>query len=498
MLETCDLTLNYESEDFSKYLKTLQKRLNLLEQQVQAKKIPVLIVLEGFGAAGKGSTISALIAALDPRYFKVYSTKPPTEDERRFPFLQRFWAKTPERGKIAIFDRSWYYDIYLPVIDKEHKLKKYAGKIREINVFEKQLYDDGAAVIKLFLHISKAEQKKRFETLELSPDTRWRVTKEDWKHNKQYDRYYETFDALLNATDSTYAPWHVIPSTNQRYAIVSVYETVIAALEQAISRADKAADAPVLPIRKSDDIKLLPIPKLRDVDLNKSLQKEEYRILLKQRQKKLFSLHNMLYKKKIPLILAYEGWDAAGKGGNIKRMTSALDPRGYEVISIQAPTPLEKAHHHLWRFWTQLPKDGHIAIFDRTWYGRVMVERFEGFCSENDWHRAYDELNQFERSLYEWGAIILKFWIHIDKDTQLARFTERQNTPEKQWKITEEDWRNREKWDLYEQGADEMLSRTNTEYAPWVIVESNDKQYARIKAMDAVIEQIEKRLKEEK
>ena len=185
-------------------------------------------------------------------------------------------------------------------------------------------------------------------------------------------------------------------------------------------------------------------------------------------------------------------YTTAGKGGNIKRITEALDPRGYEVQPIASPEPHEKARHYLWRFWTRLPKSGHIAIFDRTWYGRVMVERLEGFCSENDWQRAYNEINAFEKELKDWGAVIIKFWVQIDKDTQLARFQERQNNPEKQWKITDEDWRNREKWDEYEVAVNEMLQKTNTEYAPWHILESVDKKYARIKALKIVIEEIKK------
>ncbi|MDE6941687.1 MAG: phosphate--AMP phosphotransferase, partial [Lachnospiraceae bacterium] len=200
------------------------------------------------------------------------------------------------------------------------------------------------------------------------------------------------------------------------------------------------------------------------------------------------------YRKKVPGIIAYEGWDAAGKGGNIKRITEALDPRGFEVHPIASPEPHEKARHYLWRFWNRLPKTGHIAVFDRTWYGRVMVERLEGFCRENDWQRAYNEINEFERELADWGAVIIKFWVQIDKDTQLARFNERQNTPAKQWKITEEDWRNREKWDLYEGAVNEMLQKTNTSYAPWHILESNDKRYARLKALRIVIEALEKAL----
>ena len=212
-------------------------------------------------------------------------------------------------------------------------------------------------------------------------------------------------------------------------------------------------------------------------------------------QKKLRILHNRIYRQKIPVIIAYEGWDAAGKGGNIKRIASALDPRGYEVIPIASPKPFELSRHYLWRFYNRLPKTGHITIFDRTWYGRVMVERLEGFCSEVDWKRAYNEINEFERELTDWGAVLLKFWIHIDKDTQLARFTERQNTPEKQWKITDEDWRNREKWDLYEEAINEMIQKTSTKTAPWHIIESNDKKYARIKTLKIVTEALEDALK---
>ena len=234
---------------------------------------------------------------------------------------------------------------------------------------------------------------------------------------------------------------------------------------------------------------------LKDISLDdKVLSEDEYNSKLEELQKKLSELHYELYRKKIPVVIAYEGWDAAGKGGNIKRIAAALDPRGYEVHPIASPEPHEKARHFLWRFWTRLPKDGHIAIFDRTWYGRVMVERIEGFCSENEWKRAYNEINEFEKELVDWGAVVIKFWVQIDKDTQLARFTERQNTPEKNWKITDEDWRNREKWDQYESAVDEMIKKTSTAFAPWYVLESNDKKYARIKALEIVIENIERKL----
>ena len=234
-------------------------------------------------------------------------------------------------------------------------------------------------------------------------------------------------------------------------------------------------------------------PLLSEISLaDKTITEEEYDTELKRLQKKLLELHYELYRRKIPVIIAYEGWDAAGKGGNIKRITAALDPRGYTVHPIASPEPHEKARFYLWRFWNRLPKTGHIAIFDRTWYGRVMVERLEGFCSENDWQRAYNEINEFEKELTGWGAVILKFWVQIDSETQLARFTERQNTPEKQWKITEEDWRNREKWDQYETAVNEMIQKTSTAFAPWHILESVDKKYARIKALRIAVEELEK------
>ena len=235
-------------------------------------------------------------------------------------------------------------------------------------------------------------------------------------------------------------------------------------------------------------------PRLEDADLSLSLSDEEYKTELKALQKRLGELHNTVYRMGIPVVICYEGWDAAGKGGNIRRLAYPLDPRGFEVQPIASPEPHEKARHYLWRFWNRLPKTGHIAIFDRTWYGRVMVERLEGFCNENEWQRAYNEINEFEKELSDWGAVVIKFWVQIDKDTQLARFNDRQNTPEKQWKITDEDWRNREKWDLYETAVNEMLKKTNTTYAPWHVLESNDKKYARIKALKIVIEEIEKRI----
>lgn len=490
MLRELDLEQRLDEAAWDGVSEVLKTRLGVLQQEIRARKIPVVILFEGWGASGKGSMISRLISNLDPRGFSVYSIGMPTVEEQRFPWMRRFWQKLPAYGDIAIFDRSWYRGISLP--ERELSKKEMRGRLDEIQDFERQIIDDGYVLIKFFLHISRKEQKRRFKALAEKKITRWRVLDADWRQNEHYDECLDSFDELLTRTDEFDRSWTPVGATDKRFATCKVFETVIRALEEKL--ADAPADDSFLGVRNSEDIVLLPAPRLRDVSLDKTLGEDAYRRELKACQKRLSELHNVLYHKKIPLILAFEGWDAAGKGGNIKRITQALDPRGFEVIPIAAPSTLEKNHPHLWRFWNALPKDGHVAVFDRTWYGRVMVEHIEGFCTDEQWGRAYDEINRFERGLAGWGAIVLKFWLHIDRDEQLKRFTERQNTAEKQYKITDEDWRNREKWGDYEQAVDELLMRTNTDYAPWLVVESNDKRYARIKTMRAVIDAIEQRL----
>ena len=229
---------------------------------------------------------------------------------------------------------------------------------------------------------------------------------------------------------------------------------------------------------------------LETIDLTKTLSKEEYVRDLTRYQLQLRALAYQLYVQKRPLIIVYEGWDAGGKGGNIKRVTEKLDPRGYEVYSIAAPQGEDKTHHYLWRFWRRLkpPDEKQILIFDRSWYGRVMVERLEGFCTEAEWKRAYREINEFERQLVDFGTILVKFWIQISKEEQLRRFQARQETPYKAWKLTDEDWRNRAKWDLYAEAVSDMLLKTSTLTAPWTIIEGNCKWYARVKALRTLVE----------
>ena len=505
MLKEVDLhaeLTDEEKPEVKAEVKALGDKMGVLQQKLKQAGIPVVIVFEGWGASGKGSQIGQLLLNLDPRGVMMYSTVDPSEEEKRKPFMNRFWMEIPKRGEIAIFDRSWYH---------EWIAKGDQGHLREISTFERQLTDDGYELIKIFLHISKKEQARRLKNLEEDKTTAWRVKKADWKQNEKYEAFSERYEIVLSETNYENSPWNVISGMNRKETQRDILRLIVERMEARLAEAEiltaekTAVKKKGRPAKKKVCVKgimpeemefpMVPMPKISEVDLNCAISEEEYEQRLDKLQKKLMKLSYKLYKKHIPLIIGYEGWDAAGKGGNIKRLVSCFDPRDYVVKPIAAPDAYEKSRQFLWRFRKYLPKTGHIAVFDRTWYGRVMVERVEGFCTENDWKRAYNEINEFERELYDWGAIVVKFWLQIDKDEQLARFNDRQNTPEKQWKITEEDWRNREKWEAYEVALDDMLQYTSTEFAPWHIIESNNKQYARIKAIETVIDAIEQRLK---
>ena len=517
MLEKDDLTKKLSKEEYKEKMPQLEARLGRLQRECKALGIPIMIVFEGFGASGKGLQIGRLIQSMDPRGFEVHPIKNETEEERMHPFMWRFWTKTPAKGRIAIYDGSWYRRVLIDRFEKRTKNKELADVFHSINSFEEQLAEDGTLIIKLLLDIDKKEQKKRFDKLEKNKETAWRVTQGDKERNVHYDEYAAMMEDVLFKTDTDYAPWTIIESMDKRFATLKIYTTVIKAMADQIEKlqkekeekeAKKLADSEsaaggetdaVAEIAKEADeeMKDLQVSILSKADLSLHYTREEYKEKLDKLQKKMEKLHGELYRRRIPVVLGFEGWDAGGKGGAIKRLTERMDARGYVVNPTASPNDIEKAHHYLWRFWRAMPKDGHVAIFDRTWYGRVMVERIEGFCTTEEWKRAYKEINDMEKDLYDAGAIVIKFWMHIDKDEQERRFRERQENPEKQWKITDEDWRNREKWDQYEDAVNEMLMRTSTDYAPWVVVEGNDKYYARVKVLRTVVEAIEARLKEE-
>ena len=487
MLEDFVKARRPEDEELAAGIRAAREALNACQMKIKEAGLPVMVIFEGWGAAGKGSVLGRVIKSIDPRFFKVQTYAAPTAEEKRYPFLYRYIRDIPEKGKFTFYDTYWMEEITDARLDGSMSDAEYEERIDSINRTERTLVDNGYLVMKFFFQIGKKEQKRRLDELLDNKDTKWRVDKSDLYENKHYDESIKVYDKYLKDTNSPTAPWYIIDAKDKKFAELQVLEFLNSGIDTALKNKDLAV--PIL----QNTYKLKKTPKLKDIELKgKTLTDEEYDKRLDELQSELRQLHYKLYRKKIPVIIAYEGWDAAGKGGNIKRITGALDPRGFEVLPIASPEPHEKARHFLWRFWTRLPKTGHIAIFDRTWYGRVMVERIEGFCSENDWQRAYNEINEFEKELTDWGAVVIKFWVQIDKRTQLKRFKERQATPEKQWKITDEDWRNREKWNQYESAIDEMIQKTSTEFAPWYILESVDKKYARIKALEIVIDQIKK------
>lgn len=520
MIEKIDLSKHMGKKEYKKRMKVLNVTLSELQRECKEREIPIIIVFEGWGASSKGYMINRLIEPLDPRGFRVYTTERPTEDELERPFLYRFMTKTPSKGRIAIFDCSWYRKVMQERVDGLTSNVEVSTNFLEINNFERLLTEDGVVLIKFFLHISKEEQKRRYETLAFSPKTAWRVTPEDWEQNRKYDDYIKMIDEMLVKTDQNYAPWTVIEAMDKEYACAKLLQTVVHRLSQVCEIAREAekdiardkgkrkrehAQSNGTPykdeVSKEDCLisfhsKRFQNGVLNGIDLSLSLSKKEAKGELRELQKRLGVLQDIMYRKKVPMVIVFEGWDAAGKGGTIKRVTSHLDPRRYEVIPVSAPKEEERLHHYLWRFWGHMPRNGHIAIFDRSWYGRVLVERVEGLCTKEEWGRSYNEINHMEEHIANAGTLVLKFFLHIDKKEQGKRFKARQENPKKRWKITKEDWRNRKKWDSYEEAMDEMLVRTSTVYAPWIVVESNSKPYARVKVIRTIVEALEKKLNE--
>lgn len=492
MLEKLDLTKTTDEASYEKTLESLKDRLSVLQRTLRDQKVPTIIVIEGWNTAGITMVVHEIVHALDPRGYALHAIEKASEEERARPFLWRFWLRTPPRGRIALFARSWYSRAISEEMQKHTWEKSLKGRVNQINNFERQLHDDGTVIIKFFLHISKEEQKLRLEERERNPLTAWLVTPAIWNIHRHYEESLPIIDGFVQKTEMEYAPWTLVEATDRKYAILKVYSTIIKTLE-------KKAEAAKEPKQKKAKPKELPRPKKAGVKRHshpeKVFTKDELQETLGNLQIEMLELHYLLFKRKIPLMVVYEGWDAAGKGGNITRVTRFMNPLGYYVVPVAAPTPHEKEYHYLRRFIKHFPTGGDIAIFDRSWYGRVLVERVEQYCSESDWQRAYGEINEMEEDfIYSSGGGIIKFWLEISKEEQLKRFQQRASDPEKIYKITEEDWRNREKWDLYDGAIDEMLARTSTDVAPWTIIESDEKWFARVKALRTVITTAQKLL----
>ena len=495
MLELVDLSKRVGKDVYKEVFPDLEIRLGEVQRAALGAGVPVIVVFEGWDAAGKGTLINRLTQALDPRGFKVHPVNAPDANERLHPWMWRFWGKLPPGGIFAVFDRSWYGRVLIARMERLVDKAGWTQAYEDIQEFERQLADNGAVIVKFWLHIDRKTQKKRFRRLEGNPATAWTVGKEEWAQHRGYRKWLGVVEEMLQRTSTAFAPWTIVEAVQGRFARVKVFETLVQTVQSELDRR-KARPKPKpkpMPRPKTSPTRRKTI--LDRLDLGLALERKDYDKQLEDYQERLFRLEHELYIARIPAVICYEGADAGGKGGNIRRLTRGLDPRGYEVVPIAAPTKEELAHHYLWRFWHRAPKAGHITIFDRTWYGRVLVERVEGFCTADEWRRAFREINEFERQLTDFGTVVVKFWLHIDQREQLRRFKARENTPHKQWKITDEDWRNRKKWPQYKRCIVDMLTKTSTTYAPWTILEAKDKLYARIKALRTVADALEAALK---
>jgi AMP-polyphosphate phosphotransferase len=469
-------------------------RAQLVQAQVEHRgsDFPVIIMIAGFDAAGKGEVIHVLNEWFDPRRLETIAFNTPSDEERERPPFWRYWRHLPPRGDIGIFMSAWNtVALAEEAFGKSHP-KRFARAISHIANFEKMLVDDGALIVKVWLYLSRKAQRKRLLRLEKDPKTRWRVSPEDWKHNAAHERLDELSRELMKATDRPGARWTVIDSGHPRTRDLGVGRAILEQLRRHIAQRAKARK-PAVSSSPAPPVPLVAAGRrlLDRVDLSRKLTATTYKRRLHDDLGELNRLAWDAERAARSIVFVFEGWDAAGKGGAIRRLISAVDPRFHRVASIAKPTDEEKAHHYLWRFWRHLPRDGMMTVFDRSWYGRVLVERIEGFCTEAEWRRAFDEINEFERQLTEHGTILVKFWLHISKAEQLKRFKAREGAAHKRHKINTEDWRNRDKWDAYEICLGDMFSLTDTPCARWHLISANDKRHARAEVLRTACREIE-------
>jgi len=490
MFESAELGHKIDKKTYAREEPRL--RAALLDSQfelAQLGKFPVLILIGGVDGAGKGETVNLLNEWMDPRHIQTRAFGDPSDEESERPPMWRFWRELPPKGKIGILFGSWYT---APIVDRvmgQTDDEDLQQSLDTIVRFERMLRDEGVLLLKFWFHLGKKQQKKRLEELEKNPRTRWRVTKLDWQRFKIYDRFREVSSHALRETSTADAPWTVVEGLDQRYRSLTVGKVLLEAMRERLAEQNsQQASVKAPPLAKIDNLGLL-----RNLDLTQKLDRAKYKKELEKWQGRLNLLsREKKYFRKHSLVVVFEGSDAAGKGGAIRRITGAIDARHYQIIPVAAPTEEERAQPYLWRFWRHAPRRGRITMFDRSWYGRVLVERVEGFCDLADWMRAYSEINDFEEQLVDNGSIICKFWLHTSKAEQLKRFKLREKTSFKQFKITPEDWRNRDNWNAYEQAVCDMIDRTSTEIAPWFVIEAEDKYFGRIKILSTIVEQMEK------
>ncbi len=481
-------------------------RRQLLEAQVllgRTADFGVMVDFAGVDGAGKGSTVNLLHGWMDTRLISTSAYGAPTDVDRQQPRFWRFWRDLPAAGGIAFNLRARYSRPFLDRVYGRITDLEYLAQLKRIQTFERTLADDGMLILKFWMHLSRDEQKQRLEALQSDSETAWRVSDRDWEHWEMYDQFIETAERTITETNTEFAPWHILEGADKNHRILTVSEIILEAMKSRL-KAHGHEPTPELLIDAEAIDAEDPIPEAPDrhvtvfstLDMSSSLDKSGYRTQLAAQQRRIHLLQREAIEQNRSSVLVFEGPDAGGKGGAIRRIIPTLDARNYRVLQYGAPTDEEASRHYLWRFWRHLQRAGHLTIFDRSWYGRVLVERIEGFASEEEWKRAYAEINDFEDQLIENGTILVKFWMHITPEEQLKRFKARKRTPFKRWKLTGEDWRNRARWYEYETAAHDMVKYTSTHVSPWEIVPANNKNFARIRVLETFGDYLEAALRD--
>lgn len=483
MFESAEIGHAIDKETYDAEVPALREAL--LEAQFELKqqsRFPVIVLINGIEGAGKGETVKLLNEWMDPRLIEVRTFDQQTDEELARPPAWRYWRALPSKGRMGVFFGNWYSQMLQGRVHGQFKDAVLDQAINGAERLEKMLCDEGALIFKFWFHLSKKQMKARLKSLKDDPLHSWKISPLDWQQSQTYDRFVRFGERVLRRTSRDYAPWHIIEGVDPNYRSLAVGKILLEGLQNALKAKTLGRQTNIAPLGESIDGRSL----LGSLDMTLRLDKNDYQEQLIVEQARLAGLLRDKRMRRHALVAVFEGNDAAGKGGAIRRVAAALDPRQYRIVPIAAPTEEERAQPYLWRFWRHIPARGKFTVFDRSWYGRVLVERIEGFCSQADWMRAYGEINDFEVQLHDAGVVVVKFWLSIDEQTQLERFQEREQIPFKRFKITEEDWRNRDKWDAYSEAVGDMVDRTSTEVAPWTLVEANDKRWARVKVLRTI------------
>jgi polyphosphate:AMP phosphotransferase len=499
VFDTAELGQSIPKAEFKK--RELELRASLLKLQYQAlemARFPIIIDFAGVDGAGKGTTMNMLDKWMDPRWIRAIGYQRPSDEEKARPRFWRYWRDIPPKGRMGVYLSGRYSAPLLQRVYGEIDDAEFDDRLAEIIRFENTLADDGALILKFWMHLSRDAQKDRLESLSADPMLSYQVKDKDWQNHEHYDEFIAAAEKIITRTNRAAAPWTIVEGVDSYYRHIRVGETIRAELERHLAIHEnspaEAIPAPAEPHKPQAEHRLRPLTIFDNLDLSVRLTDIKYAKKKKKLQAKLGELGRKAHEQGQSTVLVFEGPDAAGKGGAIRRTVWSLDARAYRIYQFAAPTDIERAHHYLWRFWSKLPKAGNVSIFDRSWYGRVLVERTEGFATEDEWRRAFGEINDFESQIVDRGILLLKFWLHISNDEQLKRFEERAESPYKHWKLTDEDWRNREQWEHYEIAAHDMVQFTSTRAAPWILVEGDSKHYARLKILQTICDALEERV----